>query len=417
MKTWACAIAASVLVLGSVLAGITPAGAAHVAPTPAGVFAVSTFDSNAEGWTVIGDVSATPAYHPTGGNPGGYISSTDEAAGDTWYWVAPAKFLGNKSAAYGGVLRYDLRQNPNDSEFAAYDVILEGAGLRVVLEATYAPYASWTSYIVVLDPRAGWFKDDGIGNPPTAGEMQAVLADLTALHIRGEYRDGDDTGDLDTVRLEGPGTPPWEVLAGPTAIYLAGRTDVTIPPLGGDLSGFPLGRNCTEQPCDNYLLEQFPHFYPAAGGMRFIFRATGGVDYYGDPHGKTGPDGAPETESYIVALEGISGYSGPHGSLVGVFLDAANPRDHTPSDPLENNTSFPALSPALGQVFFIGDGLTGTGVGTPQTFYAPPGATRLFLGIADAAGFGGGPGWYDDNYGSFWVQVLQYRIYLPLTIK
>jgi hypothetical protein len=284
------------------------------------------------------------------------------------------------------------------------------------LEATYTPRTSWTSYVVILDERAGWFKD-GTNNPPTASEMQAVLADLTALRLRGEYRYGDDTGDLDNVRLEGPSSPAWQMLAGPTAIYLAGRTDVTIPPLGGDLTGFPLWRNCTDLPCDNFLLEQFPLFQPAVGGMRFIFRATGGVDYYGDPHGKTGPDGWPETESAIVALGGISGYSGPHGSLVGVFLDAANPKDRTPPDPLENNTSFFSLSPALGQVFFIGDGLTGTGTGVPQTFFAPAGATRLFLGIADAMSFGGEPGWYDDNYGSFWVQVILYRIYLPLTIK
>ena len=414
MKTWACTFVAFVLVLTLLPTGVTRPAAAHAAAIP---LAVSTFDSNAEGWTVIGNGVGTPTYYATGGNPGGYVSTTDQTDDETWFWSAPAKFLGNKSAAYGGVLRYDLRQNLNDAQYQEYDVILEGAGLRLVLEATYTPRTSWTSYVVILDERAGWFKDDGTNNPPTAGEMQAVLADLTTLRIRGESRYGNDTGDLDNVRLEGPGAPPWQMLAGPTAIYLAGRTDVTIPPLGGDLTGFPLWRNCTDLPCDNFLLEQFPLFQPAVGGMRFIFRATGGVDYYGDPHGKTGPDGAPETESAIEALDGISGYSGPHGSLVGVFLDAANPKDGTPPDPLENNTSFSTLSPALGQVFFIGDGLTGTGTGVPQTFFAPAGATRLFLGIADAMSFGGQPGWYDDNYGSFWVQVILYKIYLPLTIK
>jgi hypothetical protein len=413
MKTWACTIAAFVLVLGLVPAGVARPTAVHADAIP---LAVSTFDSNAEGWAVIGNGVGTPTYQATGGNPGGYVSATDQTDDTTWFWSAPAKFLGNKSAAYGGVLRFDLRQDSIDAQFQEYDVILDGAGLRLVLEATYTPRTSWTSYIVILDERAGWFKD-GTNNPPTAGEMQAVLADLTALRIRGEYRDGNDTGGLENVRLEGPSSPAWQMLAGPTAIYLAGRTDVTIPLFGDDLTGFPLWRNCTVLPCYNVLLEQFPLFQPAVGGMRFIFRATGGVDYYGDPHGKTGPDGWPETESAIVALGGISGYSGPHGSLVGVFLDAANPKDGTPPDPLENNTSFSTLSPALGQVFFIGDGLTGTGTGVPQTFFAPAGATRLFLGIADAMSFGGEPGWYDDNYGSFWVQVILYKIYLPLTIK
>ena len=52
------------------------------------------------------------------------------------------------------------------------------------------------------------------------------------------------------------------------------------------------------------------------------------------------------------------------------------------------------LSPALKQVFFIGDGLTGTGTGTTQTFVVPAGATRLFLGVSD------GVGWFN-NSGAF----------------
>jgi hypothetical protein len=59
----------------------------------------------------------------------------------------------------------------------------------------------------------------------------------------------------------------------------------------------------------------------------------------------------------------------------------------------------------LGQVFFIGDGLTDVGSGDVQTFVAPPGATRLFLGIADASGFTGDAGCYSDNVGSFQVEI------------
>jgi hypothetical protein len=56
-------------------------------------------------------------------------------------------------------------------------------------------------------------------------------------------------------------------------------------------------------------------------------------------------------------------------------------------------------------VFFIGDGLTGTGKGNVQKFAVPRGATRLFLGIADGGSFGGPPGCYGDNLGTFQVQV------------
>ena len=38
-----------------------------------------------------------------------------------------------------------------------------------------------------------------------------------------------------------------------------------------------------------------------------------------------------------------------------------------------------------------------------QTFYVPTGATALYLGISDAGGYNGGPGYYGDNYGAFTV--------------
>ncbi|MFN5768656.1 MAG: PEP-CTERM sorting domain-containing protein, partial [Pirellulaceae bacterium] len=53
--------------------------------------------------------------------------------------------------------------------------------------------------------------------------------------------------------------------------------------------------------------------------------------------------------------------------------------------------------------FYIGDGITSAGV--IQTFYAPAGATRLFLGIPDGFGFGGAPGAYDDNDGSYGIRL------------
>jgi hypothetical protein len=52
----------------------------------------------------------------------------------------------------------------------------------------------------------------------------------------------------------------------------------------------------------------------------------------------------------------------------------------------------------LQQLFFIGDGLTGTGSGSVQTFIVPSGATQLYLGTGD------GYGWYN-NSGSFSVTV------------
>lgn len=64
---------------------------------------------------------------------------------------------------------------------------------------------------------------------------------------------------------------------------------------------------------------------------------------------------------------------------------------------------FLSLNPGLGQVFYIGDGKTAGDVF--QQFVAPVGATRLFLGIPDGFGFGGAPGAYDDNDGSYRIRI------------
>lgn len=64
----------------------------------------------------------------------------------------------------------------------------------------------------------------------------------------------------------------------------------------------------------------------------------------------------------------------------------------------------------IGQVFFIGDGLTGDNffnqpvLGTRQTFAVPDGATRLFLGMADGCNSIGATGCYADNAGGLSVR-------------
>ncbi len=186
---------------------------------------------------------------------------------------------------------------------------------------------------------------------------------------------------------------------GTDVIYLAGRVDVKIPPLGAEDETFPILR------CNSELPETFPPSIAATPGAQLTFKVTGEMDFWGGTS-PTGPDG--DAVSAIDALDGLSGYTGPQGALVGVFLDAANPKDKSAPDDLDMEslgTEFATLTPALGQVFFIGDGLTGTGTGNVQGFTVPRGATRLYLGIADASGFGGQPGCYGDNIGVFQVQV------------
>lgn len=111
-----------------------------------------------------------------------------------------------------------------------------------------------------------------------------------------------------------------------------------------------------------------------------------------------------------MTVSGAAGLSGSTASvsaaLYGVFLNGqenaaghvAPPTLHYPTSASYSASSY---SPLDDQIFFIGDGLTGTGSGTQQTFIVPADATGLVLGIVDAYGYFGPPGAYFDNNGSF----------------
>ena len=119
-----------------------------------------------------------------------------------------------------------------------------------------------------------------------------------------------------------------------------------------------------------------------------------------------------------VGSTGIGGivFTGREMFLVGVFVDNSVPSGFGPfADNYTSASNQVNFAPMLGQVFFIGDGLTGTdgvnvGSGSTQTFQVPTTATRLFLGFVDAFNNfsttgGGSPGAYGDNTGALSVNI------------
>jgi hypothetical protein len=197
---------------------------------------------------------------------------------------------------------------------------------------------------------------------------------------------------------------------GSDAIFIAGRTDLLpIPSLNGDPWAFVLKRHSFITP--EAIVETLPPSVPVAGGdiVRLSDPAVGGISFYnGFAPPAFGPSGNGLSGSNLSSLGGISGYIGPQGPLAGVFLDDSIPDTGPAPATLDFSTGgigidFASLSPDLGQVFYIGDGVNSGG--DFQEFIAPTGATRLFLAIPDGFGFVGPPGAYDDNDGAYRVRI------------
>ncbi len=193
----------------------------------------------------------------------------------------------------------------------------------------------------------------------------------------------------------------WQIVVG---VRGAGSIRVSVPGTASIwLAGQPAGATLTGLFGTDSAPANSPVPVAVISGHVLRFSATGSVSVDGDCFGQTPDGGCYPDESRFGGgpANGISVFQGPASALIGVFL---NTRATVPSavpEPIDfrHLWNFQALSPQLNQVFFIGDGLTGTGKGDSQRVTVPNGATQLFLAVSDSVGSSSG------NLGTFTVEV------------
>lgn len=185
---------------------------------------LSTFDSDNEGWSTLNDATNL-TWDAAVGNPPGAIHATDLGQGDIWYFSAPAPYLGNQVSLYTGSLNWDiLGLTGNQTSLPGRaDVILTGGGFSIGIAPGVQPVlGQWTSWSVPLDAAAAdWREVSSLSGgtlsatPVTGPQFLAILSDLTAIHIRGEYTNtGGDRTALDNVALiPAPGAATLALLA------------------------------------------------------------------------------------------------------------------------------------------------------------------------------------------------------------
>ncbi len=208
---------------------------AMVASTMSFATVVSTFDTDADGWTMVtfaagGPYNVNPTavggltWQATGGNPDGYIERND-VEGGAMMFRAPAKFQGDQSIMVGGTISFDI-QSDYDDRTVDSNVVIKGNGLTLVGQFTNPVQdAGWFSRAVVLDA-ANFSKDIQGGAVVSDAELLSALTNVSDLFIGGEMHTGfpAETTGIDNVSLEAVPEPATIILLGSgVAAFMARR--------------------------------------------------------------------------------------------------------------------------------------------------------------------------------------------------
>lgn len=203
----------------------------------------SDFAANVDGWGAP-DAITGAQYSSVVGNPPGSISAAPYSIVlgavtiyGPYYFIAPAKFRGDRSTYYNGTLRYHVQQTTtNTSDQTAEVVIYNSAGIAIFYYPTtpFQPPAqpNWGIFTVVLNNLAGFWKstDSPTGPAVTEAVFQTYMADLSSLRIRGLYRQANTTTRLDNVTMYPPiiitqQPSPSSVCLGATATFTTGASN------------------------------------------------------------------------------------------------------------------------------------------------------------------------------------------------
>ena len=193
-----------------------------------GTIVGSDFLTGDEGWTIIGNAGAgtVPQFEPyhRGKLFNYYIYAKDDIVNHSkfgeqdkslWYFNAPAKFLGNKVAAYGGHISFAI------GLFAGDIASLNRGGNLVILECKECGYKTGitlayrfskihfehkiANFKIELLETVNWLKDpqDSLKpwSAPSRCEFIQVLSRLSGLRILGDITTWYETVALDNVVL------------------------------------------------------------------------------------------------------------------------------------------------------------------------------------------------------------------------
>lgn len=210
------------------IATMTAAAVAQAGPAPV----QSSFDIDAENWRVANLLSLATPSQAASFEAGTQRISTNDLFSWTVF-AAPAKFLGNQSAFFGGSLSFELSDSLKDSTADIFPTLVLQSGANLLAWFGGAPGTAMTSYSATLTASAAWQKIIGYeitGLPILAAasnaDLSGVLGALQGVYINADWKTaGNDHAELDNVRLVGmvPEPSSWLLLLTGLAAVAAAR--------------------------------------------------------------------------------------------------------------------------------------------------------------------------------------------------
>lgn len=134
---------------------------------------------------------------------GHIILSEKDGDGKTLYFQAPNKFMGDHKIAFGGSIRFGIRQMATEGIEAQFPLIVLSSKTTILFYIPqWFPGPYWERIKVPLSADPCWFNmTSGFKRPATNEDIASVLADIAEFWIRAEFHEGPDRAELAEVRI------------------------------------------------------------------------------------------------------------------------------------------------------------------------------------------------------------------------
>ncbi|MCB9839125.1 MAG: hypothetical protein H6813_07295 [Phycisphaeraceae bacterium] len=187
---------------------------------------VVDFENGTHGWSVITLFGMQPCgqqgegvtemldLQGEGGVPGSYLSYTELTQNEDIPFFCAGGDPRDIADAFGGFIRYERRIDAVSNPVAStptWDVALQGLinGEMTTLfgDSVGRPTTRWLTSRIPLIPD-NWRVNACDGPHATESELIEVLSNLAEIRINAEYRNGDETNDIDNVIFLPPSSAP-----------------------------------------------------------------------------------------------------------------------------------------------------------------------------------------------------------------